>query len=109
VTPHEVLKQLKSEGVELKMRGSALIGPKGMTDAQRKLVSDNKPGLIVALTYQCPVCESPVRLFDRAPKNYWALECIADPLHYSEVLKKAEGVLGLNVPLEEAIEPGAAD
>jgi len=106
VTPHEVLKQLKSEGIELKMRGSALVGPKGMTDAQRKLVSENKPGLIVALTYQCPVCESPVRIFDREPRNYWALECIADPLHYSEILKKTEGTLGLNVPLEEAIEPG---
>lgn len=109
MTPHEVLKQLKSEGVELKMRGDALVGPKTMTDQQRKLVSDNKAGLIVALTYQCPTCQSPVRVFDREPRNYFAIECIADPLHYSEVMKKKPGVLGLNIPLEEAIEPGAAD
>jgi len=109
MTPHEILAKLKSEGVTLKMRGDKLVGPPDLSEQQQALIRDNRAGLIVALTYQCAVCESPVRLFDRAPKNYWALECIADPLHYSEVLKKAEGVLGLNVPLEEAIEPGAAD
>ena len=105
LSPHQLLAQFKSEGVILKMRGNQLVGPKTMNAEQRLLISRNKDGLIVALTYQCRVCDSPVRVFDREPRNYFVLECVADPVHYSEVLAKREGVLRLNVPLEEAIEP----
>ena len=86
------------------MRGNQLVGPKSMNAAQRLLISQNKAGLITALTYQCPTCNQPVRVFDREPRNYFVLECSFDPVHYSEVVKKKSGVLGLNVPLEDAIE-----
>ena len=87
------------------MRGNQLVGPKNMNASQRLQISQNKVGLIVALTYQCPTCDSPVRVFDREPRNYFALECISNPLHYSEILKKKDReTLGLHVPLEDATE-----
>jgi hypothetical protein len=89
MTPHHLLGELKKEGVVLKVRDGQVCGPRNMTQAQRKCVSDNKIGLLIALTYTCPTCNQSVRMYERP--GYWSLECGLDPTHYSEVVTKREG------------------
>ena len=89
MTPHALLHELKKQGVVLKVTGGKLCGPKSMTDKQRECVSENKVGLLIALTYICPTCNQSVIMHERP--GYWALECSLDPTHFSELITKREG------------------
>jgi len=99
---HSILAHLQRHGVELRVKDGRVMGPRGMKPELKDLVSEHKDGLFVVLTERCPVCNpvTSVRVFDRRPKNHWALECAFDPGHYSEVRAKTDGVLGLNIPDE---------
>ena len=88
MTPHEVYLQLKTEGVDLKITSGRLFASK-VTEAQRALIRDNKAGLIVCLTYQCPTCNQPVTVYEHPGR--WTVECSLNPTHYSELVTKQSG------------------
>lgn len=89
MTPHALLGELKKQGVRLTVRDGLIRGPRSMNAKQRQAVSENKAGLLIALTYICPTCNQSVRMYDRG--SYWSLECALDPTHYSELLTKKQG------------------
>jgi hypothetical protein len=94
MSANRLLKELDSCGVKLAAnQGQLLIdSPKGViTDALRRELIESKAEILVLLTTNhlpeiCPQCGGILRTGEQ--QNYFEAQCLADPLHYSEIKGK---------------------
>lgn len=95
MSAHRLLKELDSRGVKMEARQGQLLidSPKGViTDDLRRELIASKAEILVLLSANplpviCPQCGGTNRRGEQP--NYYEAECASDPLHYSEVKKKA--------------------
>lgn len=86
-TPLELLDYLESNGYKLKARDGRLVGPPGLAPEIVAAVKEHKASLITLITFQCPLCNQPVRTNLDTP-NVLYIECVADPSHFSHMIPK---------------------
>lgn len=87
VTPLELLAHLEKSGYRLRAKDGKLFGPPGMPDELAALVKEHKASLITLITFQCPLCNQPVRTNLDTP-NVLHIECATVPAHFSHMIPR---------------------
>jgi hypothetical protein len=87
-SPLDLLTWLEANGYQLRIEDGKLYGPPGLQPEVVEQVKYHKSSLIALISYQCPICNQPIRDALKT-ENLLYIECCADPTHF-----------GLQIPLK---------
>lgn len=89
-TPLELLAHLEAQGYRLRVKDGKIFGPRGMEPELAALVKENKNSLIALMTYQCPICNQPIRTVMNT-ENVLYIECPTEPIHFAHHMPRKRG------------------